>query len=77
MGVKKLPSSKIVSGCIQVYRLADKIIEHRGDAIFLSGNSGGIQTCALTDFYQIDKGLTRKDGQVFSAPTHLVEEDGG
>ena len=60
MGVKKLPSSKIVSGCIQVYRLADKIIEHRGDAIFLSGNSGGIQTCALTDFLPNRQGSNTK-----------------
>ena len=73
---KQLPSSKIASGFIQAYRLADKIIQHSGDNIFLAGSSGGIRTGVTKDFYPTDKGLARKDGRVFSAPqkAYLDEE---
>ena len=40
-GLKDFPSSKIASGFIQAYRVAEKIIQHGGDNSFLSGSSSG------------------------------------
>ena len=65
---KKLPSCKIASGFIQAYRLAEKIIQHRGDNTFLSGSSGGIRTGVSKDFQHTKTGLVRKDGRVIFAP---------
>ena len=65
---KELPSCKIASGFIQAYRLAERIIQHRGDNTFLSGSSGGIRTGVSKDFQQTKTGLVRKDGRVIFAP---------
>ena len=65
---KQLPSCKVASGFMQANRLAERIIEIRGDNSFLSGSSGGIRTGFSKDFIQTKTGLARKDGRVIPAP---------
>lgn len=62
-----LPSSKIASGYIQAYRIADKVIESKGSNSFL-GVGGNIHTNIRKDFRDTDTGLARKDNLQISAP---------
>ena len=71
-----MPSSKIASDSIQVYRLSKKINDPGGDNSFISGSSGGIRTGVLINYQATDEGHKRKDGRVLPAPaieTYHVE----
>jgi hypothetical protein len=57
---KELPNSKVASAYVQAYRIADKVIQAKGDNKFL-GSGGSIHCGIGNDFKFTENGIERKD----------------
>jgi hypothetical protein len=66
---KELPNSKVASSCIQAYRIADKLIQAKGDNKFL-GSGGSIHCGIGNDFKFTENGIERIDKKTISAPNN-------
>jgi hypothetical protein len=66
---KELPNSKVASAYVQAYRIADKVIQAKGDNEFL-GSGGNIHCGIRNDFKFTANGLERKDKKTISAPNN-------
>jgi hypothetical protein len=64
---KELPNSKVASAYVQAYRIADKVIQAKGDNKFL-GSGGSIHCGIGNDFKFTANGIERKDKKTMSAP---------
>jgi hypothetical protein len=56
---KELPNSKVASAYVQAYRIADKVIQAKGDNKFL-GSGGSIHCGIGNDFKFTENGIERK-----------------
>jgi len=71
---KELPNSKIASGYIQAYQIAQKVIASGGDNKFLgASNCGGMHVGVRNDFEATLLGLKRKDGRTIPPPARSKE----
>jgi hypothetical protein len=68
----QLPNSKIASGYIQAYRIAEKVIRAKGNNDFLGNGmrSEGIHAGVRDDFFETHNGLSGKDGKMISPPNN-------
>ena len=62
-----LPNCKIAHGYVLSYRIAQKVIDNKGDNTFL-GEEKGISCGVREDFHDTLCGVRRKDGRVIPAP---------
>jgi hypothetical protein len=65
----KLPNSNVASAYVQAYRIADKVIQAKGDNKFL-GAGGNIHCGIRKDFKSTANGLERFDKKMISAPNN-------
>jgi hypothetical protein len=66
---KELQNSKVASACVQVYRIADKVIQAKGDNKFL-GSGGSIHCGIGNDFKFTANGVERIDKKTICAPNN-------
>jgi hypothetical protein len=59
----------VASAYVHAYRIADKVIEAKGDNTFL-GAGGNIHCGIKNDFKETDNGIERKDKKTISAPNN-------
>jgi hypothetical protein len=66
---KELPNSKVASAYAQAYRIADKVIQAKGNNKLLG--SGGTIHCGIrNDFKFTANGIERIDKKTISAPNN-------
>jgi hypothetical protein len=58
--IELVPNSKVASADVQAYRIADKVIQAKGDNKFL-GSGGSIHCGIGNDFKFTENGIERKD----------------